>query len=232
MFEKLQKIVLVLISILVALFMFFKIEIIHKGGPVMIFIIVCSIFAMTIVTERFWLLYRMHIDINKFLEAVLSALKKRQVKEAIDLCDKSPHPAGVILKSGIINSGYGRERIKTAMEDMSLYEIPRMEKNLSLLATIAHISPLIGLLGTVTGLAKCFQIIQLKSISLQAITPNDLAGGIWEALITTIAGLAVAIPAYVAYNYLVNRVNSFVLEMERSASELVNFLTDRDEQVL
>lgn len=229
MLEISQKIALLLLSLAVALFLFLRIDIINKGGPVMIALIICSIFTMSIIAERFWLFFRMRIDVSKFMEIILQFLKRRQVKEAIDLCDKSPHPVGLILKSGIIKSAYGRDKIKEAMEDVSLYEVPRLEKNLSLLATLAHICPLLGLLGTVTGLAKCFQVIQFKSAAISAVTLGDLSGGIWEALITTIAGLAIAIPAYLAYNYLVNRVDSFVLEMERSATELLNFLTERDE---
>ena len=96
-----------------------------------------------------------------------------------------------------------------------------------ILSTIAHITPLLGLLGTVVGMVRCFQVIQEKSTSLNPVSPGDLAGGIWQALVTTVAGLAVAIPAYVAYNYLINKVDGFVLEMERSATDLVNILTQR-----
>ena len=94
------------------------------------------------------------------------------------------------------------------------------------LATVAHISPLLGLLGTVVGLVRCFQIIQEKSTALQSVSPGDLAGGIWVALLTTVAGLIVAIPAFVAYNYLASRINNFILEMEKTSTDLVNFLTE------
>ncbi|HEC69309.1 MAG TPA: MotA/TolQ/ExbB proton channel family protein, partial [Candidatus Omnitrophica bacterium] len=92
--------------------------------------------------------------------------------------------------------------------------------------TIAHISPLLGLLGTVTGIIRCFYIIQEKSASLGAVNPADLAGGIWEALLTTAFGLVVAIPSFIAYNYFVSRVNYSVLEMERTASEMISLLTE------
>ncbi|MBU2541113.1 MAG: MotA/TolQ/ExbB proton channel family protein [Candidatus Omnitrophica bacterium] len=227
MSEIIQKIGLLLLSIVVAFLLYLKVGIINKGGPVMILLIVCSIFALAIVMERFWLLHRMRLDASKFLEKIVDTLKRQRVKEAIESCDKSPHPIGLILKAGIVKSDRSREDIKEAMEDASLYEVPRMEKNLGLLATLAHICPLLGLLGTVMGLVRCFQVIQLKSVGFQPVSPGDLAGGIWEALITTVAGLSIAIPTYVAYNYLVNRVNSFILEMERSATELLNFLTER-----
>jgi biopolymer transport protein ExbB len=232
MSEIIWKIGLVVLSIIVAFLLYINVDIIHKGGPVMIFIIVCSIFALTITLERFWLLYKMRLDASRFLETVVDILKRKKIKEAIEVCDRSPHPIGLILKAGILKADRSREDIKEAMEDASLYEVPRMEKNLSLLASLAHICPLLGLLGTVTGLVRCFQVIQVKSVGFQPVSPGDLAGGIWEALITTVAGLAIAIPTYVAYNYLVNRVNSFILDMERSATELLNFLTERSSSEL
>lgn len=228
----LQRISLGLLSIAVGIFLYLKVDIINKGGPVMILLIVCSIFALAIILERFWLLYKMRIDASRFLENIVDTLKRQRVKEAIEACDKSPHPIGLILKAGIIKSGRSREEIKEAMDDASLYEVPRMEKNLGFLATLAHICPLLGLLGTVTGLVRCFQIIQLKSVGFHPVSPGDLAGGIWEALITTVAGLSIAIPTYVAYNYLVNHVNGFILDMERSATELLNFLSERNESGL
>jgi len=95
------------------------------------------------------------------------------------------------------------------------------------LATIAHITPLLGLLGTVLGMVRAFQVIQEKATAAYPINPGDLAGGIWEALITTVAGLAIAIPTFVAYNFLVSRVESIVLDMERSSTDLINILSQR-----
>ncbi|MDD5436012.1 MAG: MotA/TolQ/ExbB proton channel family protein, partial [Candidatus Omnitrophica bacterium] len=106
-------------------------------------------------------------------------------------------------------------------------EIPRLEKHLPILATIAHIAPLLGLLGTVTGMIKSFQVIQAKAMALTPVNPGDLAGGIWEALLATVAGLAVAIPTYVAYNYLTSQIDNLIFDMERSATDLVNLLSSR-----
>jgi len=113
------------------------------------------------------------------------------------------------------------------VEEAGLYEVPRLEKNMPALATVAHITPLLGLLGTVLGMVRCFQVIQDKATSLNPVSPGDLAGGIWQALLTTVAGLSVAIPTYVAYNYLINKVDGFVLDMEKSATDLINILTER-----
>lgn len=200
-----------------------------KGGPVMIPIILCSIFAFAIVIERAYHLRRAKIDTGPFMKLIEDKIKRNKIMEAIDLCDKTPGPIAHILKSGILKHDRSRAEIKEAIEDASLHEIPRLEKRLSLLSTIAHIAPLLGLLGTVTGMVNCFQTIQKKSQALAPVNPGDLAGGIWEALITTVAGLVVAIPTLVAYNYIVNVVESFVLDMEVSATQLIDVLSRRSE---
>lgn len=196
------------------------------GGPVMWPILLCSIFAFAIILEKFWHLHKIKIDNQKFLADILDKMKHHQVKDALQICDNITSPIAHILKAGILKYDRSREQIKEAIEDASLYEIPKIEKNLSALATIAHVSPLLGLLGTVTGMVRCFQTIQMKTVALHPVSPGDLAGGIWEALLTTVAGLIVAIPTFVAYNYLVNQINSFILEMEKASTELVNFLTE------
>lgn len=200
------------------------------GGPVMWPILLCSIFALGIIIDRFLYLNSIKIDIKKFLNSVFDNIRKNKIKAALELCEAYHQaPIANVLKAGILKYDCSRDEIKEAMEDASLYEIPKLEKKLSMLATIAHISPLLGLLGTVTGMVRCFQTIQVKATSLSPVNPGDLAGGIWEALLTTVAGLMVAIPAFFAYNILVSNVNSFVLGMERAATELVNFLSQHNE---
>lgn len=189
-------------------------------------ILLSSIFAFAMIAEKFWHLHKIRIDTQDFLSDILDKMKRHEVKEAMHLCDRTKSPVAHILKAGILKYDRPRPQIIEAIEDASLYEVPKLEKNLPMLATIGHIAPLLGLLGTVTGMVRCFQTVQAKSTSFNPISPGDLAGGIWEALLTTVAGLVVAIPTYVAYNYLVSRINSFVLEMEKASTELVNFLTE------
>lgn len=205
-------------------------DIIQKGGPLMYLIILCSVVALAVVMERVFHLYRIRMDIGKFMENISNVLKRNRTMEAIDLCEKTPGPIPRIIKAGILKHDRSRQEIKEAIEDAGIYEIPQLEKNLGTLATIAHISPLLGLLGTVAGMVRAFQVIQQKATTLNPVSPGDLAGGIWEALITTVAGLIVAIPTYVAYNYLVSRVQSFIFEMDRSATELVNILSRRSDE--
>jgi biopolymer transport protein ExbB len=197
-----------------------------KGGPLMWPILLCSVFALAIIIERLWYLRKIQIDTRQFLNTILEKMKRHQIKEALEICERRRNPISRILKAGILKYDRGRQQIKEAIEDAGLYEEPHLEKNMTALATIAHISPLLGLLGTVVGLVRCFQVIQTKATVFQPVSPGQLAGGIWEALLTTVAGLLVAIPAFVAYNYLVSRINSFILEMEKASTELVNFLTE------
>ncbi|MFH1406706.1 MAG: MotA/TolQ/ExbB proton channel family protein [Candidatus Omnitrophota bacterium] len=198
-----------------------------RGGPIMIPIVLCSVTALAIVIERFYQLRSAKIDTSDFMEKISTTVKRNKIMEALDICDKTPGPIAHIVKAGILKHDRSRAEIKEAIEDAGVHEVPPLEKRMGMLATIAHISPLLGLLGTVTGMVRCFQIIQAKSTSLHPVSPGDLAGGIWEALITTVAGLVVAIPTIVAYNYLVGQIENFVLDMERSATDLVNLLTER-----
>ena len=201
-------------------------QVFMAGGPVMWPILLCSVFALAITLEKFWYLYKIKIDMQQFLGSVLDKMKHHQVKEALEICEKTKSPVSHILKAGILRYDRPRPQIKEAIEDAALYEIPILEKNLLMLATIAYIAPLLGVLGTVTGMVRCFQSVQSKATSFNLVSPADLAGGIWEALLATVAGLAIAIPAFIIYNYLVNRVNNFILEMEKASTELVNFLTE------
>ncbi len=148
-------------------------------------------------------------------------MKRHDTKEALQICDNTKSPIANILKAGILKYDRPRPQILEAIEDASLYEIPRIEKNLTALATIAHVSPLLGLLGTVTGMVRCFQVIQAKATTFHPVSPGDLAGGIWEALITTAAGLFVAIPTLVAYHYFEGRVEDISSQMKDAASELL-----------
>ena len=192
----------------------------------MYLILTGSVLAITVFLERMIHYHRAQIDTDKFLSGLRNVLKKRNIVEAVTICSETPGPVASILKSGILKHGKSREIIKEAIEDASTHEIPRLEKNLIILATIAHITPLLGLLGTVLGMIKAFMVIQQKA---GLVNPADLAQGIWEALITTAFGLSIAIPAYMAYNYLVSRVRTFITDMERASSEIVNILDEQEE---
>lgn len=205
-------------------------QLLIAGGPVMVPIILCSVIAFGIVLSKLIYFGSLQTDTHKLKNRVFDLLKENRIDEAIAVCQANKSPVAKILKAGILKSGESKETIKEAMEDISLFEIPKLEKRFTALSTIAHVTPLLGLLGTVTGMTGSFHTIQARASTMNPVTPADLAGGIWEALLTTVAGLIVAIPTFVAYNYLLSRVNAFVLEMERAATELLNFLHNMNEE--
>ena len=202
-------------------------DIVNKGGPMMYLIILSSILAFGVVIDRIYNLRKARIDADKFMDGITSVLKRNKIIESIEMCNNTPGPIAHIIKAGILKHDRSKPEIKEAVDEAAQLEIPRLEKHLPILATIAHIAPLLGLLGTVTGMIRSFQVIQAKALALTPVNPGDLAGGIWEALLATVAGLAVAIPTYVAYNYLTSQVDSLVYDMERSATDLVNLLSSR-----
>lgn len=202
-------------------------DLVQKGGPMMYLIILSSILAFGVVIERMYHLNRARIDANKFMNDIVIILKRNKIIEAIEMCNATAGPIAHIIKAGILKHDRSKAEIKEAVQEAAQLEIPRLEKHLPVLATIAHVAPLLGLLGTVSGMIKSFQVIQAKALSMAPVNPGDLAGGIWEALLATLAGLSVAIPTYVAYNYLVSQVDSLVYDMEKSATDLVNLLSSR-----
>src|SRR6267142_2119049 len=163
----------------------------------------------------------LQINSMEFLNGVRNVLKRDNVVEAISICDATPGPVARLVKVAILNREKGSEGVREALEEAGLIEVPPLEEKLNLLATIAQIAPLMGFLGTVIGFIKMF--IQIQNAGLHAHV-GQLSTGIWQALVCAAAGLAVAIPTHAGYNYLVSRVNSIVLDMERAATEIVNIV--------
>jgi biopolymer transport protein ExbB len=194
-----------------------------QGGPMIWVIMLASAVAVIVFIERVLHYHRAQINSMEFLNGVRNVLKRDNVVEAISICDATPGPVARLVKVAILNRDKGREGVREALEEAGLIEVPPLEDKLNLLATIAQIAPLMGLLGTVLGFIRVFTVLQTKAT---LPTAQDLSGGVWQALICTAAGLAVAIPCYAAYNYLVSRVNAIVLDMEKAATEITNILAD------
>jgi biopolymer transport protein ExbB len=194
-----------------------------NGGPVLWVILFASAVAVIVFIERFLHCHRAQINSTEFLNGVRNVLKRDNIVEALSICDATPGPVARLVKTAILNRDHGRERVREALEEAGLAEVPRLEEKLNLLATIAQLAPLLGLLGTVLGFIQTFMLMQHNGLNAKFA---DLSIGIWKALICAAAGLAVAIPAHAAYNYLVSRVNSIVLDMERAATEIVNIVTE------
>jgi len=193
------------------------------GGPMIWVILAASAIAIAVFIERILHYHRAQINSTEFLNGVRNVLKRDNVVEALAICDATPGPVPRLVKVAILNRERGREGIRESLEDAGSMEVPRLEEKLNLLATIAQIAPLLGLLGTALGFIEIFKVIE--GAGLQAHV-GQLSHGIWQALICTAAGLAVAIPSYAAYNYLVSRVNSIVLDMEQASTEILNIVVE------
>jgi len=194
-----------------------------NGGPVIWLILFAAATALAVFVERVLYCHRSQINSAEFLNGVRTVLKRDNVVEAISICDATPGPVARIVKTAIVNRDRGRDRVREAVEEAGLTEVPRLEENLNLLATIAQIAPLLGLLGTILGFMEIFSKIQAAGLYANI---EQLSHGIWQALICAAAGIAVAIPVHAAYNYLVSRINKIVLDMERAAAEIVNIVTE------
>ena len=194
-----------------------------KGGPPLWLLLLLSAVGVAVFIERFLHYHRAQINSTEFLNGVRTVLKRNNVVEALSICDATPGPVARLVKTAILSRDHGRERVREALEEAGAAEVPRLEEKLNLLATIAQLAPLFGLLGTVLGFIQIFS--QMEQAGLTA-NFKQLSEGVWRALVCTAAGLAVAIPTHAGYNYLVSRVNSIVLDMERAATEIVQIVTE------
>ena len=192
-----------------------------NGGPVIWILLACGLFAALVFFERLFNLHRAQIAADDFLKGVYNILNRDNPVEAAAICEEAPGPVARLALAAVLHHDDTLENIGRAIEDAGLEEIPRMERGLGWLATLARITPLIGLLGTVLGL---MDVLLAAHRAAPLVQSADLTGGLWNALSATALSLVIAILAYAGYNLLVSRVESILLDMERSASALVNFM--------
>ena len=194
------------------------IKLVIKGGPFMYPIIFCSVVCLAIFIERLLVLRRERIIPKSFIEKVEEFVTRDKIEDAIFLCQGNSSSIARIFLAGLKNVGRGMWLVKEAIEEKGRREGVILERNIGILLTIANLSPLLGLLGTVSGMIKTFNAISVHGAGSSA----PLAGGIAEALITTAAGLLVAIPTLVAYRFLTDKAQLLIFEMEESSIKLVD----------
>lgn len=192
---------------------------------ILLLIGLCSLVSFTIFIERLLHLNKSETDTNKFILALRSSIKDGHLVEAIKLCESTGGTISNILKAGLLKHNRSKEQIEGAMEICGLVEIAHLEKNAKILSVIAHIVPLIGLLGTVLGFIQAFS--EMRASGLVDISASKIGEAMEYALVTTAAGLVVAIPSILAYNYIVSRIEGFILEIQTASHEIVNLLLDR-----
>jgi biopolymer transport protein ExbB len=192
-------------------------ELLKAGGILMVPILFCSVLALAIILERFWSLRDSRIAPPEVLNELWRWIKKKELNGKRLKTLQASSPMGRVLASGLLNAKHGREVMKESIEHEASQVVHQLERFLNPLGTVATITPLLGLLGTVIGMIKVFAEIQLAGVG----NAGNLAGGISEALITTASGLSVAIPALIAHRYFIRRVDALVVNMEQEAIKLV-----------
>ena len=196
-------------------------NLIGQGGPVIWLLLGCGVFATLVFLERLFNLHRAQIAADDFLKGVYNILNRDNLVEAATICEEAPGPVARLALAAVLHHDDTLENIGRSIEDAGLEEIPRMERGLGWLATLARITPLIGLFGTVLGMMEMLLEARRNAPLVQSA---DLTGGLWAALSATALSLVIAILAYAGYNLLVARVEAILLDMERSASALMNFM--------
>ena len=187
------------------------------------FILACSIIGLTVIIDRYIVIRKAKINVPAFMVRIRGMLKKKDISGAISYCMEEKSPVANIIRKGLTKYKLGHERVKEAIENAGRQEISKLEKGLAVLASISGIAPLLGFLGTVTGMITAFMTIEDLAGSAN---PADLAGGIWEALLTTAFGLMVGIPALAFYNYFIGAVKKLVGDMETVANDVVDIIQD------
>lgn len=199
----------------------FSFNVFAKGGPVMWLLVLIGVVALVIFVERALFLHRGQIRSTEFLDGIKNLLQKRRLMEALTLCEETPGPVAAVVKAGLRHAADDEQAMRFAIQEAALVELPALERRIGSLAAIAQIAPLLGLLGTLLGMIKTFWLFNQGG---NYATPAVLSGGMWEALLTAAAGLAVAVPTHLARHFLHGRVRALVHDMEWVGNELMRYL--------
>src|SRR3954454_2797996 len=199
------------------------IDYIQKGGFLMWPILVCSIISIGVFAERLFFLHRATIHVGEFLKGLSNLIRRRNFAEALHESAGTPGPVARVIHAAILRHDAPRAELRDIVQEAAQLEVPKLERFLPVLATIAFLTPLLGLLGTVAGMIDAFGTIASTG---GYATVTELSGGVYKSLLTTAAGLVVATPTFVAYSYLSSRVNTMMHDMERAGIEIVHLLTE------
>lgn len=199
-------------------------QLLNDGGPIVYVLLGCLLLATILFLDRFFYCHRARIDTREFLRGLFNILKNNKVVEAIAICDSTPGPVSATLRAAICHSEQDECKLRLAVDEAALIEIPRLERNTKLLACIGQIAPVLGLLGTLISLMGIFSKMQGQGHFVETI---QLAGQVRSALITSVMGLIVALAVQLFYFILAEQVGKIVLDMEKSASEMIYFLIAR-----
>ncbi|MFH1009434.1 MAG: MotA/TolQ/ExbB proton channel family protein [Candidatus Latescibacterota bacterium] len=198
------------------------VELFNKGGPFMWPLLAALVIGIAFILERLWTLTRASINAKTFFAHVEEALRSGGPDAAAEICSNTRGPVASVLHAGLLRAERGLVHVEKTIETSGSIEMAFLERGMVWLATIANIAPLLGFLGTVSGMIKAFEAIALAG----DVEPSLVASGISEALITTAAGLAIAIPIQAFHNYFVSRIDKIVIDMEESSAAFVDTLVE------
>lgn len=200
------------------------IEYLQKGGLLMWPILICSIISIAVFAERLFYLHRATIHVGEFLKGLQNLIRRQNFAEALHESAGTPGPVARVIHAAIIRHDLPRAELREIVQEAGQLEVPKLERFLGVLATLAFLTPLLGMLGTVAGMIEAFGVISANG---GYATVTELSSGIYKSLLTTAAGLVVATPTFVAYSYLSSRVNAMMHDMERAGIEIVHLLSDQ-----
>jgi biopolymer transport protein ExbB len=198
-------------------------QMMQQGGWLMALLFICSIVALGVFLERMLYLKRSRMNVSEFLAGVLALVRRQAFAEARERCEDGHGPVVAVVRTAIYKRHLPAAELREVVREVAQLAIPDLEANISILGTIGYIAPLLGLLGTVLGMMEAF--VQINRTNGTA-SVGDLSNGIETSLITAAAGLAIAIPCYLAHNFLVAQVHAIVADMERAGIETIHTLTD------
>ncbi len=204
----------------------YLIETFQKGGVFMWPLLICSIIGLAVVIERAWTFQRATVNTRQFMSKVIGAIKEDGAPGAIEVCLRTRGPIAAILHAGLVRAPKGPDEVEKAIENAGAIEMSFLQRGLIILTSVVNIAPMLGFLGTVSGMIHAFEAIA----AAEQVSAKLVASGISEALITTQAGLVIAIPMQIAVNYFISRIDRFVLDMEEASVELVDTLVDMERE--
>ena len=195
-----------------------------KGGAMMWPILLLSILAITVGVEKFLFLSAVEQNTRKLKPVFFKAVREGRMKDALGICEENMSGLGNICKAGLMKFGSSADLIKASMEQSAGFEINALKQRLNLLAVIVNAAPLLGLLGTTTSLCVVFHAVQMRSNALNPLSLGDMSSGVWQALLTTSAGLGVGIIGFAIYNFTASRVDDVVLAFDKTIAEAAELL--------
>jgi biopolymer transport protein ExbB len=204
----------------------FDFSLLSKGGPMMLVILFMAAAAIVLYIERALFLHRGQIKSKVFLDGIKNALNHRRLVEAATICEETPGPVAAIVKAALVHAGQPSDKLRYAVQEAAIVEIPALERRLGALAAIGQVAPLVGLLGTLLGMITTFHAFMQGA---EFATATALANGLWQALTVTAAALMLSIPVHLGHHFLTGRIRALTRDMEWAASEIVEYLNNHYE---